>query len=217
MQYNFNFRIVTDNLDLIFKGLALGLELALISIFIGMILGLFLAFCAISKNDLSKKIVKGYVTFFRNTPLLILVYVVYFGLPSIGLTVPKNSSFILTLALYSAAYMTEVFRAGLESIPKGLIEAGQAIGLKSLDIKLSIQLPIMFKKVLPSLGNYIISLFKDTSIAAAITVEELTYVAKTLNTQSFRVFEVWGVTALLYIITCYFIAFVMRKIEYRVL
>ena len=127
----------------------------------------------------------------------------------------KVPSFILTLALYSAAYMEEVFRAGLEAIPKGIIEAGQAIGLTRSRIRIKIELPIMFKKVLPSMGNYLISLFKDTSIASAITVSELTYRSKTLTTQTFRVFEVWLTTGILYVAACYLIAFILRRVEKR--
>ena len=125
----------------------------------------------------------------------------------------KVPSFVITLALYSSAYMEEVFRAGLEAIPKGIIEAGQAIGLSGTVIKIEIELPIMMKKVLPSMGNYLISLFKDTSIASAITVGELTYISKVLTTQTFRVFEVWLTTGILYVAACYLIAFILRRVE----
>jgi len=134
-------------------------------------------------------------------------------MPTIGINIPKVPSFVITLALYSSAYMEEVFRAGLEAIPKGIIEAGQAIGLSGTVIKIEIELPIMMKKVLPSMGNYLISLFKDTSIASAITVGELTYISKVLTTQTFRVFEVWLTTGILYVAACYLIAFILRRVE----
>ena len=111
--------------------------------------------------------------------------------------------------------MEEVFRAGLEAIPKGIIEAGQAIGLTRWTIRMDIELPIMFKKVLPAMGNYLISLFKDTSIASCITVNELTYISKCLTTQTFRVFEVWLATGVMYVAACYLIAFLLRRLEKR--
>ena len=175
--------------------------------------GLLLAFAAVSKSKIARKLVQIFVTIFRNTPILILVYITYFGMPTIGINIPKVPSFVITLALYSSAYMEEVFRAGLEAIPKGIIEAGQAIGLSGTVIKIEIELPIMMKKVLPSMGNYLISLFKDTSIASAITVGELTYISKVLTTQTFRVFEVWLTTGILYVAACYLIAFILRRVE----
>lgn len=215
MNYIFNWSVIEKNIVPMIEGLGFGLVMAIIAITAGTVLGLLMAFAAVSKSRLAKKLVMLFVTIFRNTPILILVYITYFGLPTIGINIPKVPSFVLTLALYSSAYMEEVFRAGLEAIPKGIIEAGQAIGLTSFTIKWKIELPIMFKKVLPSMGNYLISLFKDTSIASSITVGELTYLAKVLSTQTFRVFEIWLTTGVLYVAACYLIAFLLRRIEKR--
>ncbi len=215
MNYNFNWSVIEKNIVPMLEGLGFGLFMAIIAITAGTILGLILAFAAVSKYKVAKKAVQLFVTIFRNTPILILVYITYFGLPTIGINIPKVPSFVITLALYSSAYMEEVFRAGLEAIPKGIIEAGQAIGLTANTIRMKIELPIMFKKVLPSMGNYLISLFKDTSIASSITVGELTYLSKILTTQTFRVFEVWLTTGVLYVAACYLIAFLLRRLERR--
>lgn len=215
MNYYFNWSVIENNIVAMIEGLGFGLLMAIIAITAGTIIGLCLAFAAVSKHKVAKRLVQLFVTIFRNTPILILTYIAYFGLPTIGLNIPKVPSFVITLALYSSAYMEEVFRAGLEAIPKGIIEAGQAIGLTSAVIKVKIEMPIMFKKVLPSMGNYLISLFKDTSIASAITVGELTYISKVLTTQTFRVFEVWLTTGILYVVACYLIAFLLRCIEKR--
>ena len=215
MRYFWNFNMVFAQFDSLLNGLFLGLSLAVASLLIGVLLGLFMAFLAISKHRGLKRIAGFYVTLLRNTPLLVLIFISYFGLPDIHVRLGKNESFIFALSLYAGAYMTEVFRAGLEAIPKGLLEAGQAIGLTPLQISWNIQLPIMFRNVLPSLGNYLISLFKDTSLAASITIPELTYNARRINTLTFRVFEVWLITAGLYVISCYLLAFVLRRIERR--
>ncbi|MCC8165487.1 MAG: amino acid ABC transporter permease [Planctomycetes bacterium] len=215
MRYHWNFGTVFSQMDALLEGLVVGLVLAVVSLLIGMLIGLVLAFMSTSKSKALRIVAKWYVTVLRNTPLLVLIYIVYFGLPDIKISLGKEESFVFALAIYAGAYMTEVFRAGLEAIPKGLIEAGQAIGLKRLQIRLYIQLPIMFRNVLPSLGNYLISLFKDSSLASAITIAELTYIARKISTITFRVFEVWIVTAIMYVIACYLIAFILRRLERR--
>lgn len=213
MAYYFNFRVVQNNIGNMLEGLGLGLFMAVVSLFFGIILGLIAAFAAISSNPTLRKFASWYTTLFRNTPLLVLIYITYFGLPDVGIKMGKTVSFIFTLSLYAGAYMTEVFRAGLQAIPKGIIEAGQAIGLTRFQIMCEIQLPIMFRNVLPSMSNYMISLFKDTSLAASITVHDLTYYARKLNVETFRIFEAWLTAALLYVVSCYLIAYLLRKIE----
>lgn len=146
MNYNFNWTVIEKNIVPMLEGLGFGLLMAIIAITIGTIIGLLLAFAAVSKSKTARKLVQIFVTIFRNTPILILVYITYFGMPTIGINIPKVPSFVITLALYSSAYMEEVFRAGLEAIPKGIIEAGQAIGLSGTVIKMEIELPIMMKK-----------------------------------------------------------------------
>lgn len=215
MTYYFNFPLVLKHLPDFLGGLGLGLWLATISLFIGMFIGLLIAFMAVSKNKLLSKLAQTYVTVLRNIPLLVLTFLSYFGLPDMGLLLSKHASFVLALALYAGAYLAEVFRAGLEAIPKGIPEAGAAIGLRRLQIMRYVQLPIMIKNVLPSLSNNFISLFKDTSLASSIAVVELTYLARKINTITFRVIEVWLIVGALYMITCYVIAFLLRLVERR--
>jgi polar amino acid transport system permease protein len=167
----------------------------------------------VSRSSAARRLASAYVTAIRNTPILVLVLFVYFALPDLGLQLGSIESFVATLAIYSGAYLTEVFRAGLLAIPKGLREAGQAIGMSKLQINTSIVAPLMFRNVLPSLGSTIISLFKDTSLAAAIAVPELTFQARKINVESFRVVETWLIVSLLYVCTCALLAVVFRRIE----
>ena len=215
MAYFINFGLVFKYIPDFLQGLGLGLGLAAISLFFGMIVGILLAFCAVSKSKIARTFASGYVTVLRNIPLLVLTFFCYFGLPDAGIMLSKNASFVFALSLYAGAYLTEVFRAGLKSISPGIIEAGVAIGLRRHQVMLSIQLPIMFRNVLPSLSNNFISLFKDTSLASSITIVELTYLARKVNTITFRVIEVWVVVGLMYMITCYLIAFLLRLVERR--
>lgn len=215
MGYTLNFAAVWRNFDFILNGLVLSLGLAVVSILIGAILGLFVAFALLSKQPAVAVPARCYVTLIRNLPILVLVLFAYFALPQMGVRLDKISSFVLVLSIYSGAYLAEVFRAGLLSIPKGLREAGLAIGLTSAQIHASIIAPLMLRNVLPSLSSTIISLFKDTSLAATIAVPELTFAARKINVESFRVIETWLVTTGLYVATCLLIAAAMRFIERR--
>lgn len=213
MDYHFNFSAVWASFDLLLYGLGLGFILALIANAIGAVLGLILAFLSISPNRVYRLVGSTYVTFIRNTPILVIILTVYFALPQIGIGLGKIESFIISLAVYAAAYLAEVFRAGLLSVPKGLQEAGMSVGLSPRQIKFNIILPLMFRNVLPSLSNNLISLFKDTSLAAAIAVPELTFYARKINVETFRVVETWMVTSILYVLACYLIASLLRRLE----
>jgi glutamine transport system permease protein len=127
----------------------------------------------------------------------------------------KIESFVLTLSLYAGAYLAEVFRGALIAVPKGLREAGLAIGLTERQIRFSITIPVMLRNVLPSLSSTFISLFKDTSLAAAIAVPELTFYARKINNESFRVIETWLVVSLMYVATCVILAMLLRLLERR--
>jgi polar amino acid transport system permease protein len=113
------------------------------------------------------------------------------------------------------AYLTESFRAAIVTIPKGILEAARSIGLTGSGIAIWIVLPIAVRNALPSLGNNFVSLFKDTSIAAVIAVPELTFQARRINNESFRVIEVWLVTSGIYIATCALLALALRRLETR--
>jgi polar amino acid transport system permease protein len=213
MAYSFNFGVIWANLDNFLSGLALGLALALAAVAIGALIGLLCAFATRSRARLPRLLVSGYVTFVRNLPLLVIVLFAYFALPRLGLRLGKNESFIASLALYAGAYLTEVFRAGLAGVPKGVIDAGLAIGLTRFRVALFVILPIMLRNSLPALGTTFISLFKDTSLAATIAVQELTFVARKINVETFRVAEAWLAASTLYIATCLVLAAGLRLLE----
>lgn len=215
MGYTLNFAAVWRDFDLLLQGLGLSLVLAAVSILAGAVLGLVVAFMLQSKRPYLRRIGGAYVTAIRNTPLLVLILFAYFALPQLGLRLGKIESFILTLTIYAGAYLAEIFRAGLIAIPRGMREAGLAIGLSEFQTRTSIIIPIMIRNVLPSLGSTLISLFKDTSLAAAIAVPELTFYARKINNETFRVVETWIVVSMLYVVTCSLLAALLRIAESR--
>jgi polar amino acid transport system permease protein len=215
MGYTLHFGVIWANLDRLLSGLALGLGLALVSIAIGAAAGLAFAFAAVGKAPIPRRLVGAYVTVIRNTPILVIVLIAYFALPRFGIRLGKIESFVASLSIYAAAYLAEVFRAGLLSVPAGVIDAGRAVGLRGLHLSLLVVFPIMLRNALPALGSTFISLFKDTSIAAAIAVPELTFEARKINVETFRVIETWLVASALYVATCALIAAGLRRIERR--
>lgn len=215
MGYTLNFSAVWRSFDQLLLGLALSLGLAFVAIAIGCVFGLITAFGLLSKRRLLCKPAQLYVTIIRNTPILVLVLFTFFALPQLGIRLGKIESFVATLAIYSGAYLAEVFRGGLLAVPNGLKEAGLAIGLTQSQIRNSIVMPLMLRNVLPSLSSTLISLFKDTSLAAAIAVPELTFEARKINVESFRVIETWMVASCLYVATCSVLAALLRQLERR--
>jgi polar amino acid transport system permease protein len=215
MGYHLNFDVVWRNFDHLLSGLALGLGLAIVAIFIGCWIGLAAAFAMNSKHTAWRRISGAYVTVFRNLPPYFLIIFAYFVLPRLGLTLGKIESFVATLAIYGGAYLAEVFRGALLALPRGLREAGLAIGLTEWRTRVWIIIPVMLRNAFPSLANNFIALFKDTSLAAAIAVPELTFYARKINTETFRVIEVWLVASLMYVAACYLIAAGLRYFERR--
>lgn len=215
MNYTLHFGAVWASFDHLLIGLAIGLGLAVAAVAIGTVIGLLSAFASVSHSRVLRGISWIYVLLIRNTPLLVLVLLAYFALPQLGIRLDKYESFIGSLALYAGAYLTEVFRAGLLSVPKGIVEAARAIGLTRLQTNLFVVAPVMLRNALPSLGNTFIGMFKDSSIAAAIAVPELTFEARKINVDTFRVVETWTVASGLYIATCFAIAALLRMLERR--
>lgn len=214
MDYHLNFNFIWRYSDKLWWGLALSIELAIISILFGSVIGFLLAVAYTGGGRIVRAAVSAYVEFIRNVPLLLLVYLVFYGIPSAGgFAYGATESFVATLSLYAGAYLVEVFRAGLDAVPKGTIDAAKAIGLTSWQRLIHVRMPIMLRIVLPSLSNAFISLFKDTSLASVIAVPELTYGANWIKTNTFRAVEVWIVTAPMYLAAGYLILLALRALE----
>jgi polar amino acid transport system permease protein len=216
VHYHLNFNFVWRYFDRLSWGLLLSLELAAVGIAAGIVVGLTLALLAHGRGRIVRGLIAAYVEFIRNVPLLLLVYLVFYGIPSVGgFAYDATTSFVITLAVYAGAYLVEVFRAGLDAIPRGLVDAGRAIGLTPLQRVFYVTLPTMLRIVLPSLSNAFISLFKDTAIASVIAVPELTYGANWIYTNTFRIIEVYAVVTPMYLLTGWALLLLLRLVERR--
>lgn len=226
--YKLRWNYITDNQDLFIDGLILGLKMAIFGLVIGTAIGLVMAFMRAYGRRPLQILVTTYVEIIRNVPILLIVFLLYFGLPQ---AFPRGSTgrewvlrilpdgertFIVSLAIYAGAYLTEIFTAGIISVGRHFVEAGKSLGLTRIEIARYVTLPIMLRTVLPSLSNTFISLFKDTSIAVAIAVPELTWAARKISTDYFRVIEAWLTAGALYLVSCYAIAYALRFLESRI-
>jgi polar amino acid transport system permease protein len=226
--YDLRWEYVTENWELFIDGLRLGLWLAVLSLAVGSVIGLLCAFARNTGNPILSIPVAIYVETVRNIPLLLIVFFLYFGLPQafpirstghdwvLRLLPTQERTFIVALSIYSGAYLTEIFYAGLISVGARYLDAGRSLGLRRLSLARFITIPIMFRTVLPSLSNTLISLFKDTSIAVSIAVPELTFAARKISTDYFRVIEAWLAAGALYLIASYSLALVLRFLERRI-
>ena len=216
MGYHLNFALIWRHFDRLGWGLILSLELAVVSIGIGCVIGLALAVAYVSGNRAVRGLISAYVEVIRNVPLLLLVYLVFYGLPTVvDIAYSNTTSFVVTLSAYAGAYLVEVFRSGLDAVPRGLIDAGRSIGLTPVQRLRYVRLPTMLRIALPALSNTFVSLFKDTSVASVIAVPELTYGAQWINFNTFRIMEVYLVVTGLYLVTGYAILIGLRLLERR--
>jgi len=215
----FYWQVVWDRLGDFLNGISLALQMTIISMIVGSVIGLFLALARTSRYRFLQWLIQGYVGIFRNIPLLLLIYIVYYGIPTVWSgyvqLADNKTSMIVALSLLYAAYLAEVFRAGIQSVGVRYIEGARAIGLRRGQIVRYITLPIMFRIILPSLGNTVISLFKDTSLASAISVAEITFVGNQIQTDTFRTVEAWAAVAVIYLVGTYLLVILLRQTERR--
>jgi len=228
LPYQLRWQYVTNNFDWFTDGLKTALWMSAVALLIGSVIGLICAFLRSSGNRLLGAIVTGYVEIIRNIPLLLVVFVFYFGLPQafprrsdeqkfiLDLLPTPERTFTVALTIYAGAYLTEIFGSGILSVNKRYLEAGKSLGLSRAQVAVHITTPIMFRTVLPSLASTFISLFKDTGVAFFIGVREVSFAANKVNTDFFRPIEGWLMAGLLYFATAWALALLFRFLEGRI-
>lgn len=200
MQYQFDFSFFAETWPRFVHGALLTIQLATVAIVLGFILGALCALGRTSGSSSVKKIVGCYVEAIRNTPLLVQVFLVYFGLASLGLKISAEASAALALTINIGAYSTEILRAGIQSVARSQIEAGECLGLSRLQVYWHIVLLPAVERVFPALSSQYVLLMLASSVTSQISAEELTAVANVLQSETFRSFEVYIIVALIYLI-----------------
>ncbi len=214
MDYNWN--IVFRNYELLMQGLAITVQVTLVSVLIGFSIGGIVCAARLSKKKLIKNFARGYILFFRATPEMILIFWAYFCVPMIFEF--KVSGFwtgSVALGLVTAAYLAEIFRAGFNAIPVGQLEAANSLGLKFYIKWRFIIIPQLMKIMIPPLFNYFTELLKNTSLLSGIGVAELALQAYLLGGQTFRYVEFLSAIAILYFLMIFPLSFISRKLELK--
>lgn len=214
MNYSFDWQVIIEALPQLITGIKLTIFISIISSCLALIIGTFAALLRISNNRWAKNIATGYVEFFRNTPLLIQIYIYYRGLPNLGINLDPIACGILGLSFYTGAYITEVVRSGIQSIAKEQFEASRALGLSPFQTMYLIIFPQAIRIIIPPLGNQFINLTKNSSLVSFITVTDIFYAIYKGSVDDFRYLEFFIVGCLLYMCLVGFIALFVNLFEH---
>ncbi|TYP70792.1 amino acid ABC transporter permease [Paenibacillus methanolicus] len=214
---DFRFDIIIDYLPLLMKGTLYTIGISLAGIVIGSILGLIISLGKMSARWYFNYPASIYINFFRGTPLLVQIFLVYYGLvPFILDTTDAIIAAIVALALNAAAYTAEIYRAGIQSIDRGQSEAAYSLGMTHAQAMRLVILPQAIRRMVPAFSNEFITLIKDSSLVAVITAPEIMYWSKAMAAQYSRVWEPYLAAALIYFILTYVLGKVLSYVERKV-
>jgi len=202
---------------LLLKGARLTLEISILAMLAGSIIGIFIGFLRASKNPVIRNIFRIYVDIFRGSPLIIQLFIIYYGLPIIfDLDVSAFFTAFIAITLYTSGYMAEVFKASIEAVSITQWESAYSLGLTYPVIALKIILPQALKIAVPPSIGVLILVIKDSSLASVIGFTELTRMSNIVRAQTFTTFDVYAMAALLYFIICYSISLLGSYLEKRI-
>lgn len=208
-----NLEVVREYGGVFLHGLMITVMLTAIVIVLAGTFAIPVAVARLSKLRLVRWPVDAYVEFMRATPLILQLIYLYYVLPGWGVRLDPFTTAVIGLTLNYAAYMSEVYRSGIQSVPRGQREAAESLGLRRLAILRYIILPQAIRMVLPALGNYLIALFKDTALASVVTVQELMFSGQIIAARDYQYFTVYTVTAILYFVVSYPSALLVRRLD----
>jgi polar amino acid transport system permease protein len=210
---SFSVAFIESVLPVMLKALRMSVEVTVLSFFIGAVIGIFVYLGRRGAIAPLRWVSQGFIEVFRNTPLLVQLYLIYFGLPQVGINLNPFWSTLLGMTLNNAAYTAEIFRAGIESIPVGLVEAAEALGLRFSQTFRFVVLKPAIRNVLPSLTNQFIVLFLFSSVGSVISLNELTSALADLNQRTLRTLEIFTTGGVLYYVVSAIIAGSSRLAE----
>lgn len=202
-----------DTYPVFLKGMLLTFQLTVVAIFIAIFIGLFFAFLKISKIKVLEWIADIYIFLVRGTPLVVQIFIFYFGLTSLNIS--QFWSVVLGLAFHNGAYIAEIFRGAIQSIDRGQVEAGRSLGMTMALTMRRIILPQAFRRALPPLGNQFIIALKDSSLASFIGMYELFNVATTYGSNNYDYMSYLLIVAIYYLILVLFFSILVRMVEKR--
>ena len=213
---SFDFSLIWNSLPLLLAGAGVTIEITAIAVGLGFVFGLITSVCRLSGVKILNILAVCYVNIIRGTPLLVQIFLIYFALPmAIGQRVEPFIAAVAACGINSGAYVSEIFRAGIQAIDVGQMEAGRSLGLTWWQTMRFIILPQAFKNILPPLGNEFIAMLKDSSLVSVIGFEELTRRGQLIIAQTYGSFEIWMTVAVLYLIMTMAISRIVAFLEKR--
>ena len=213
---SFDFSLIWNSLPLLLAGAGVTIEITAIAVGLGFVFGLITSVCRLSGVKILNILAVCYVNIIRGTPLLVQIFLIYFALPMIiGERINPFVAAVAACSVNSGAYVAEIFRAGIQSVDKGQMEAGRSLGLSWMQTMRYIILPQAFKHVIPPLGNEFISMTKETSLVSVIGFEELTRRGQLISAKTYGSFEIWLTVAFIYLVMTFTIAQLVSYLERR--
>ena len=213
---NFDMNLVVNSFPLLLIGAGVTIQITVLSTAIGFVIGLIVGVARISHVRLLRMLAEVYVEFFRGTPLLVQIFLFYFALPVLtGQRIDPFIAAISACGINSGAYVAEIFRAGIQSVDEGQMEAGRSLGMTWLQTMRYIIVPQAFKRVIPPLGNEFIAMLKDSSLVSVIGFEELTRRGQLIIAKTYGSFEIWMSVAVIYLVMTLTISRFVAYLERR--
>ena len=196
----FDFGLILESVPFLVKGAVYTVQVSVLAIVFGLVLGWAFGLIAVSGVRWLRAIAWAYVQFIRGTPLLVQIFLIYFGLPVLGVNIPAYWSGVIALGLNSGGFQAEIVRAGIESIDRGQTEAARSIGMSAFQALVFILVPQTIRRVIPPLTNELITLTKSSSLLSAIAALELTHAGQLIIARTFAPFEIYAAVAVMYLI-----------------
>ncbi|MBC7217239.1 MAG: amino acid ABC transporter permease [Candidatus Caldatribacterium sp.] len=212
---NFDFSALYRALPSLLVGATVTLRITSLSIALGLCIGIVAGLCRVWPNSVLRAVSGAYIEIIRGTPLLVQIFLVYFGLPALGINLDPFLAGVIAMGINSGAYVGEIVRGGIESIARGQMEAALSLGMTWRQAMYYVILPQAFVRILPPLGNEFIALLKDSSLVSTIAIAELTRTGQIIITRTFKSFEIWSGVALFYFLMTYAISRIVRFSEER--
>ncbi|CAE6862859.1 MULTISPECIES: amino acid ABC transporter permease [Paraburkholderia] len=194
----------------------LTLQITLLAFLLAMLLGLLTALASASRVGLLRAIARAYIEAIRNTPVLLQIFIVFFGLPSLGITLNAYTAGVIALGVNVGAYLAEVFRAGIQSVPRGQLEAASILGLERSQIFVEVVLPQAARAVYPAIVNNLIQLLLGTSLLSAIALPELSGTATVINARTLLYIQTFSITLIAYLFLSNLLSWLAGQIGVRV-
>lgn len=208
-------QLLQDWMPQLLQGVLWTLRLMALSFVLAVVLALPIALARLSTNRLLRFLAHFYVEIVRGMPSLTLLFLIYFGLPAVGITLQAVDAAVIGLGLNGAAYVSEIYRAGIQAIDNGQREAAQMIGMRHAQVLRFVILPQAVRVVLPPLGNFAIALLKDTSVASLISAPEMMLQARDLTSEYFMPLQIYVVVGVMYLLMALPLASIVRLLESR--